>query len=156
MQIYVLNKIIEKCRKYNNLKEPLDTLNQMRQTLGELLGLRKYDIDQHLVNTLQSKGTPEQYAYAKKTICEVVMQCNDNDAICDIYRALYNIMDKRTTDAKASILVMQITDKADVDETIQRLTDQAEAYRNEVIAYREHIEKLNSRTWWKRLLNKEV
>lgn len=156
MEIYVLNRIIEKWRKYNNLKETLETLNKKRQILGEQLRLRKYDIDQHLVNALQSEGTPAQYAYAKKTICEVIMQCEDNDVICAIYRALYSIMDKHTTDAQASILAMKVTDKvADVDETIQRLTDQAEAYRNEAIANYERIEKLKSRTWWQRLLNKE-
>lgn len=157
MEIRVLNKIIEMWRKYNNLKEPLDTLNIKRETLGETLGLRKYDVDQHLVNTLRSKGAPEQYDYARKTICEVVMQCKDNDVICDIYRSLFNILSERTKDAHSSILVMQVTNKvADVDETIKRLTEESEAFRNEAIAHREHIERLNNRTWWQRLLNKDV
>lgn len=157
MEIYVLENVIEKWQKWNKLKNAFDTLNLKRETLGEQLRLRKFDIDQHLVNTLRREGNASQYDYAKETICEVVTQCKDNDAICDIYSSLYDIMEKRTKDAEASIRAMQITNKvADVDETIKRLTDQAEAYRNEVIAHREHIEKLNSRTWWQRLLNKEV
>ncbi len=157
MEIYVLNEVIKKWQKWKELKNAFDTLNLKRETLGEQLRLRKCDIDQHLVNILRKEGNTSQYNYAKETICEVVMQCKDNDAICDIYRSLYNIMETRTKDAEASIRVMRITDNvADVNKTIKRLTDQAEAYRNEVIAHREHIEKLNSRTWWQRLLNKEV
>lgn len=157
MEIYVLNNIIDKWRKYNNLKQPFDTLNIKRETLAEQLGLRKFDVDQHLVNTLRREGKPEQYDYARQTICEVVMQCKDNDAICDIYRSLFNILHDHQGNAYSSILALQVTNKvADVDETIQRLTEEAEAFRNEVIAHREHIEKLNSRTWWQRLLNKDV
>ena len=157
MEIYVLNNIIDKWRKYNNLKQPFDTLNIKRETLAEQLGLRKFDVDQHLVNTLRREGKPGQYDYARQTICEVVMQCKDNDAICDIYRSLFNILHDHQGKAYSSILALQVTNKvADVDETIKRLTEESEAFRNEVIAHREHIEKLNNRTWWQRLLNKDV
>ena len=157
MEIYVLNNIIDKWRKYNNLKQPFDTLNIKRETLAEQLGLRKFDVDQHLVNTLRREGKPGHYDYARQTICEVVMQCKDNDAICDIYRSLFNILHDHQGKAYSSILALQVTNKvADVDKTIQRLTEEAEAFRNEVVAHREHIEKLNNRTWWQRLLNKDV
>lgn len=111
MEIYVLNNVIEKWQKWNKLKNAFDTLNLKRETLGEQLRLRKFDIDQHLVNTLRREGNTSQYEYAKETICEVVMQCKDNDAICDIYRSLHDIMEKRTKDAEASIRAMQITNK---------------------------------------------
>lgn len=157
MEIYVLNQVIEKWQKWNKLKHALDTLNLKRETLGEQLRLRKADINQHLVNTLRREGGVSQYEYAKETICEVVMKCYDNDVICDIYRSLYDTLEKRTKDAEASIRAMQVTNKvADVEETIKILTEESEALRNEVIAHREHIEKLNNRTWWQRLLNKEV
>ena len=157
MEIYVLNNIIDKWRKYNNLKQPFDTLNMKREVLAGQLGLRESDVEQHLVNTLQERGNAGHYDYARETICEVVKQCKDNDAICDIYRSLFNILHDHKDKAKDEILALQVTDKvADVDETIQRLTAEASAFRNEVIAHREHIEKLKNRTWWQRLLNKDV
>ena len=156
MKIHVLNHCIELWQKYNAVHNALETLNTKREVLGEQLRLRKFDIDQHLVNTLRREGTPSQYDYAKETICEVVQKIKDNDAICDIYRSLFNILDQREKDAYSSICALQVTnDTEDVEAKIQQLTDQAEAFRNEVIAHREYIEKLKNRSWWQRLFNIE-
>lgn len=156
MRIYVMNSVIDLWRKWNALKQAFDTLNMKREVLGEQLHLRKFDIDQHLVNTLRREGNSSQYDYAKETICEVVMQCKDNDAICDIYRSLFNIMQERVKQAEASILAFNVTNNtADVDGKIEELSRQAEAFRNEVVAHREYIEKMKNRSLWQRLFNIE-
>lgn len=156
MNIHVLNSCIELWQKYNDLKNALDTLNTKREVLGEQLRLRKFDIDQHLVNTLRREGRPGHYDDVRETICDVVQKINDNDAICDIYRSLFNILDQRVKDAYSSICALQVTnDTADVEAKILQLTDQTEAFRHEVIAHREYIEKLKNRSWWQRLFNTE-
>ena len=156
MEIYVMNSVIDLWRKYDALRAAFNTLNMKREVLGEQLNLRKADIDQHLVNKLRREGKPSQYDYAKETICEVVMQCKDNDAICDIYRSIHDIMEERMKKAEENIHDFNVTnDTADVDGKIEELSRQAEAFRNEVIAHREHIEKMNNRSWWQRLFNIE-
>jgi hypothetical protein len=66
-------------------------------------------------------------------------------------------LEKAEKDRKASIMVFNVTNNtADVDAKIQRLKDEAVAFQNEVIAHREHIERMKNRTWWQRLLNKDV
>ena len=56
MKIHVLNHCIELWQKYNAVHNALETLNTKREVLGEQLRLRKFDIDQHLVNTLRREG----------------------------------------------------------------------------------------------------
>ena len=155
MEIYVLNKVIEVWRKYNAVHEPLEKLNTMREVLGEQMNLRPYDINQHVVNTLRKHGEPSQYDYARQTICEIVMQCKDNDVICDIYRNLFDTLSKYEKDRKSSILVMNVTNKAaGADEKIQQLTLEADALQSEIKEHKEYIEKMKNRTWWQRLINK--
>lgn len=157
MEIYVLNKVIEVWRKYNAVHEPLEKLNTMRQVLGEQMNLRPYDINQHVVNTLRDHGKPSQYNYARQTICEIVMQCKDNDVICDIYRNLFDTLSKYEKDRKSSILVMNVTNKeADTDEKIQQLTVEVDALQSEIKEHKEYIKKMKNRTWWQRLINKTV
>ena len=65
-------------------------------------------------------------------------------------------MQERVKQAEASILAFNVTNNtADVDGKIEELSRQAEAFRNEVVAHREYIEKMKNRSWWQRLFNIE-
>ena len=157
MQVHVLNSCIDLWRSWCAVKEPLDTLRMKREVLGQQMRLRPCDIDQHLVNTMRREAGPKELQYAKETICEVLNKLNDRDVICDIYRSLFDILEKAEKDRKSSIMVFNVTNNtADVDAKIQRLKEEAVAFQNEVIAHREHIERMKNRTWWQRLLNKDV
>ena len=136
MQVHVLNSCIDLWRSWCAVKEPLDTLRMKREVLGQQMRLRPCDIDQHLVNTMRREAGPKELQYAKETICEVLNKLNDRDVICDIYRSLFDILEKAEKDRKSSIMVFNVTNNtADVDAKIQRLKHKQERQLRQFIIW---------------------
>ena len=157
MEIRVMNAVIEMWRSYNAVKEPLDKLNTKREVLGEVLGeqmgLRKFDIEQHLLNTLERNGKESNLAYARDTIIEVVGAIQDREIICKLYRTLYDILREVEKDRRGSIKAMNVSCS---EEELQHAKEEVEALLAEKKDREAYITKYKKRNWWQRLWNIDV
>lgn len=153
MEIRVMNAVIDMWRAYNAVKEPLDKLNTKREVLGEQMGLRKYDIEQHLLCTLERDGKESNLAYARDTIIELVGVIQDREIICKLYRALYDILREVEKDRCGSIKAMNVSCS---EEELQHAREEVEALLAEKKDREAYITKYKKRNWWQRLWNKDV
>lgn len=152
-----MNAVIEKWRSYNAVKEPLDKLCKKRKELSEQMGLREFDVNQHLVRTLSSDGTDSQIKIAREHILEIVSTLEDRGVICELYRSLYNLLEVSKTIRYQDILAMKVSNSnAEVDFKISELTDAVNALQAEKKVCDAYITKYKKRNWWQRLWNKDV
>ena len=157
MDISVMNAVIEKWRSYNAVKEPFDKLDLKRRALGQQMGLREFDVNQHLVRTLSSDGTDSQIKTAREHILEIVSTLEDRRVICELYRSLYNLLEVSKTIRYQDILAMKVSNSnAEMDFKISELTDAVNALQAEKKVCDAYIAKYKKRSLWQRLWNKDV
>lgn len=153
MEIRVMNAVIDMWRAYNAVKEPLDKLNTKREVLGQQMGLRKYDIEQHLLRTLERDEKESNLAYARDTIIELVGVIQDREIICKLYCVLYDILREVEEDRKGSIKAMNVSCS---EEELQHEKDEVEALLAEKKVREAYITKYKKRNLWQRLWNIDV
>jgi hypothetical protein len=157
MEIRVMNSVIDMWRAYNAVKEPLDKLNVKREVLGQMMGLRKFDIEQHLLNRLKDDRKESNLVYARDTIIEVVGAIQDREVTCKLYRALYDILCEVENNRMDNIRFMKITNVSEgVDGELQYAREEVEALLAEKKVREAYINLLKKRNWWQRLWNKDV
>ena len=159
MEIRVINAIVEKWQSYNKVLLPWNLLEKRRLELGQTMRLAKYDINQHLINTLRDHGEKEQYAKAKETILEIVqaIDVTDKQLICNLYRGLYeNLKSAKDFRFNEFSAIHVSNSSADLEKDLQIANERAEALVAELRTQVKYIERLKKRSWWQRLWNEDV
>lgn len=157
MEIRVMNAVIDMWRAYNAVKEPLDKLRVNREILGQMMGLRKFDIEQHLFNRLKDDRKESNLVCARDSIIEVVGAIQDREIICKLYQTLYDILCEVESDRMDNIRFMKIINVSeDVDRELQHAKEEVEALLAEKKDREAYITKYKKRGWWQRLWNKDV
>lgn len=159
MEIHVVNTIVEKWKAYNKVLEPWKLLELRRLQLGRRMGLREYDINQHLINTLRDHGNEEQYASVKNTIVEIVQMIDptDKQLLCYLYHSLYEELKSVKEKRYGDLTFVKVSDDcADMEKELQIANERADALVAELRTQVKYIERLKKRSWWQRLWNKDV
>ena len=149
----LINEVIKKWKACRAVVEPFSSLRVKRCVLGNQLGLREYDIDQHLINTLLRSGTEMHAKIAKEHIAEILSVIDDKEVIFKVYGSLHDILKAVCEDRDSDLSSIGMTDN---EAEVNRLKLAYAVLEKEVEAHREYIGKMKKRSWWQRLLNWDV